>query len=491
MSTTYYPTSITQNDKSMGSGSTDAPPCIVCEGKRKVVYVCELCKLSVCEVCNHQLHPTEFVMNFHKVKPWIPKTETKDKKDEKTKKKKQNNSKFQCPRHKNDLTLFCSNHLEMICSECLDDYCSKHNPETIGLKKAVQQLLQKVTLINEKIESFQTLNLKEIETNKKNQTNLGVYFEKTKKEIVKQTELIQKKIEHIRTSHIEKIQQMQSLCNQNFKKNSERLVQEKKRIDQEKKLIIKINDSKDKKKPQFIIKDSLLLCEEFSNLEKSMKKNKKKKKKMEKKVQKNKKVKSRHVKNPNSNIVQKKLDFFDPKYKNEFIKLVKKNNVAIGTGKTWKDSGKICGKYLYEKAAFDIHFEIENYPTAKQEQNRIWIGVVDHRNRNLFLSSERGRMAGTYYYQCIWNNFKMDNNKLSSLKYGQINDERVQEDYGKPLKTGDRFTIHLDMIAKTIAFSVNDQNFGIAFKNLPEKVYVFAELRSQNQKNDKNIIKFI
>ncbi|KAJ6234961.1 spry domain containing socs box protein [Anaeramoeba flamelloides] len=453
MSTTYYPTSISQNNKPLETENTEAPPCIVCEGKRKVVYVCELCKLSVCEVCNHQLHPTEFVMNFHKVKPWIPKTETK----------------------------------EMICSECLDDYCSKHNPETIGLKKAVKQLLQKVALINEKIESLQTLNLKEIDSKKKKQDNLRVHFEKTQKLIIKQTELMQKKIQQIRTSHLEKIQQMQNLCNQNFQKNSERLEQEKKQIDKEKKLIEQIYESKDKDKPQFIIKDSLLLCEEFSNLEKSMKK----KKKMEKKVKKNKKAKTHDVKTPNTNTGQKKIDVFDPKYKNEFIKLVKKNNVAISTGKSWKDSGKICGKYLYEKRKFDIHFEIENYPTAKQEQNRIWIGVVDYRNRNLFLSSERGRMAGTYYYQCIWNNFKMDNNKLSSLKYGQINDERVQEDYGKPLKTGDRFTIHLDMIAKTIAFSVNDQNFGIAFKNLPEKVYVFAELRSQKQKHDKNIIKFI
>ncbi|KAJ3425128.1 spry domain-containing socs box protein [Anaeramoeba flamelloides] len=181
---------------------------------------------------------------------------------------------------------------------------------------------------------------------------------------------------------------------------------------------------------------------------------------------------------------------FDTKWKNNNIKLLKNNTLAVADGKGWEGMGRICGKNEYFEGVHDIKIKIKNFPTPPNQQNRIWVGIIDVKMRHNFFQKSKRRIRDTYYFQNTWNHLQLDKPKLSCDSYGE-SDGRRYKHYGTPLKSGDILTVHLNMENKTVSFSKNEQNFGIAWENIPQIVCVFVELRSQKDEDQKNEIQFL
>ena len=59
-------------------------------------------------------------------------------------------------------------------------------------------------------------------------------------------------------------------------------------------------------------------------------------------------------------------------------------------------------------------------------------------------------------------------------KDGGIQRSGRYKKYGNPFKAGDKISIRLDMNSKTLAFTLNGDDQGIAFKNLPSGDYRLA-----------------
>ncbi|KAJ6254144.1 spry domain containing socs box protein [Anaeramoeba flamelloides] len=156
------------------------PLCQICH-KQKVHYYCPVEKLNLCKNCNNQIHPNEFLINFHKVTLYT---------------EEENSKKIElCGRHQKELSLYCLNHQEIICTKCMDDYCVDHNKDIIRLGKAAKDLYDQCQIIRHEIEKlhFQIKNEKsatEISMKKINQKydNFKLYMSKRKTQLISQIE---------------------------------------------------------------------------------------------------------------------------------------------------------------------------------------------------------------------------------------------------------------------------------------------------------------
>ncbi|KAJ6250423.1 spry domain containing socs box protein [Anaeramoeba flamelloides] len=218
-------------------------------------------------------------------------------------------------------------------------------------------------------------------------------------------------------------------------------------------------------------------------------------------------------------------DYFDSKLKNNRIKLFNYGKSII-TVRKWKRSGCICGNKIYSQGLHRINFCIDRFRLSSDYQNFICLGVVDSDKRRKFIND--GYWEQTFYFMTHWHPFienenenKNENNVEKEKEKGNENEKEkgkgkgkgkgkeqqepkkkllnykckkfpeIQEEFARPISEGDIFTIHLDMDRKQMSFLINQEDFGIAWTNIPNNVCFFACLSGQKDTNNKNQISLL
>ncbi|KAJ6228815.1 spry domain containing socs box protein [Anaeramoeba flamelloides] len=174
-------------------------------------------------------------------------------------------------------------------------------------------------------------------------------------------------------------------------------------------------------------------------------------------------------------------EIFDPKmnYKN-VIQLKNQNRTVWNPSEEFR--GGILGQTRYSTGKHKIKIKIDQFVNTCTEENAIHLGVINTENREHFIKNED--FEGFYFFETNW-----DKNLLKSSKQKKKNGKWYSKKYPKniKLKKNDILEILLDMDKKTIAFKINENNLGFAWKNLPESVHFFALLTWMNG-NKKNQI---
>ncbi|KAJ3443119.1 spry domain containing socs box protein [Anaeramoeba flamelloides] len=157
--------------------------------------------------------------------------------------------------------------------------------------------------------------------------------------------------------------------------------------------------------------------------------------------------------NEEINEADREIDFFDSSTKSETIVLSNNNQTASNHSSS---RYTVCGKKIYSQGLHTIKVKMHNGGI---------IGVIDVNSRStnqLFYDHQQaymyqGSKGSGYGTSLKWNGGK-------------------REIYGEKYCQGDIITIHLDMNKKNISFSNKNNNFGIAYSNLPESVCFGAVL---------------
>ncbi|KAJ3423953.1 tripartite motif-containing protein [Anaeramoeba flamelloides] len=156
-------------------------------------------------------------------------------------------------------------------------------------------------------------------------------------------------------------------------------------------------------------------------------------------------------------------DYFDPINSSNKLSISPQyHKITQNTGEYKYYSG--IGKRVYSKGIHDILMEIDCFSNPNSRWNYIHIGVVNSKNK---MEAPFWQSPNAYLFISVWSG------KLRSCKRNGKNSDRA---YGKPVSSGDIITIHLDMDKKTIGFSINKINYGVAWNNLPNKVIIVADL---------------
>ncbi|KAJ3444424.1 spry domain-containing socs box protein [Anaeramoeba flamelloides] len=240
-----------------------------------------------------------------------------------------------------------------------------------------------------------------------------------------------------------------------------------------------------------IIKEITFFKTEKSKIKENYLTNKMKKQKLEK--EKNQKkfnvTRSFEIRNSTDNKSYNLTDCFDHQLKNNRIKLFENGN-SITTIKKWKRSGCICGKKIYSQGLHRISFRIVSFKNCEEDQNFIYLGVVNSDKRDKFIND--GYWEQTYYFINKWNPFNNEKTEVECKQIEKLNSyickkfPHIQKKYGRPLREGDTLTINLDMFQKEMSFSINQEDFRVAFSNIPDKVCFFVCLQGQRIKERKN-----
>ncbi|KAJ3425127.1 bonus isoform c-related [Anaeramoeba flamelloides] len=243
-----YPISM---DIDQGNKQTESKEkCKMCNNRR-AKYWCPFCSLDICKECNKQLHPTEFLFNFHKVVLWANKKNEKEKEKEK-----EEGNNILCLRHQLELTLYCKKHKELICTECLDNYCSDHNKKAIGLKKASQLLYKEISLRQKQY--FKSLHQKNelIDYSKKKQFQFCDLIENFRISVKQRTEELHNQIDLISNLNLQIIDRTENTLKEKFDNVIEKYQSADKQLELDQKAWEELQNSKIAN----YSKNNILLC---------------------------------------------------------------------------------------------------------------------------------------------------------------------------------------------------------------------------------------
>ncbi|KAJ3447564.1 optomotor-blind-related-gene-1 isoform a-related [Anaeramoeba flamelloides] len=137
--------------------------------------------------------------------------------------------------------------------------------------------------------------------------------------------------------------------------------------------------------------------------------------------------------------------------------------------------GKMGGGKIYTEGFHEIKFKINNFAMENSwSESEICIGLIDYEKKDEFFEKYQS-WDRTFSFETRWNSNNSGKFESKIVKYDQ---QFVEQKYGSPFKTGDYVSIYLDMFQKNVSFGINNQNFGIAWGNIPERVCFFISFYS-------------
>ncbi|KAJ6236958.1 hypothetical protein M0813_27307 [Anaeramoeba flamelloides] len=412
--------------------------CEVCS-KEDAEFYCSKCPVYYCQKCEAQVHG-HFLKKKHEKfisqDTFIENQESKEK---------NNNNK--CPKHKQNLQFYCEEEDQLKCSTCIKN-CLDQKHSLLSLNSKSDQIFQKMEIILNEIQTKEKENQETIQKSQQNKNKLKQKIQQISQQIQRESDLLKQQIEKSKNQQLKVLKTIQIIIENQFNKiiqNNEKAIQ---KINQNKTKIQKISKLKTKNKNIELINESKEIINKF-----------KKRKGKEKEKQKFKLSK----------------EIFDPKmnYKNS-IKLKNQNQTACNASK--KSRGRILGQTQYSTGKHKIKIKIDQFPNTYSESNTIYLGVIQTKNREKLIKN--GDYEGSYCFETYW-----DRNLLQSSKIKKKKRKLYSEKYPNniKLKENDILEILLDMDQKTIAFKINENNLGIAWKNLPKNVH-FGKRRKKTKK---------
>ncbi|KAJ3435694.1 hypothetical protein M0812_19436 [Anaeramoeba flamelloides] len=465
--------------------------CQLCE-EEKADFYCTKCEVHYCQNCELQLH-THYLKKKHFKfvfkEPYIQRKVINTNK---------------CEKHQEKLSLYCKDENKLICTECYET-CRKNNHSILGLNEYSNEISEKIKIIINKIQKEELQNNETIKQTLVNQNKLKQETKELVNYIENESNLLIQKIQKTKINYLNLLKKVEIISNTNFTKilNEKKIKQKK--INQNKSKIKKLKKLKKDKKKIKLIQGSKEIIQKREREKKreiqiSKRKREKKENREDNECERKRKVgrgkeKKEEIKEEREEEEEDKKEAgadteiykeeFDPKMKENLIKLKNEKKTAMNPSKY--GYGKICGKKIYSSGKHEIKIKIDQFPNPKNKTNIIYLGVIKTENREKLI--EKKDYEGTYYFQIRWNG--KNKKKMQSLKYKKENGKGTGEGYPVEIyfKKDDIFTISLDMDIKKISFKINEKNL-TGWENLPEKVNFFASLRCQKGK-EKNKISII
>ncbi|KAJ6236968.1 tripartite motif-containing protein [Anaeramoeba flamelloides] len=431
----------------IGLPSTRRIKCEVCS-KENAEFYCSQCPVYYCQNCEARVHGTFLKKKHEKFISQDIFIENQESKE--------TNINNRCPKHKKKFKFYCEKEDQLKCPRCIEN-CLDQNHLIFLLNKKCNQIIQKIQIILNEIQTKEKDNQLTIQKSQQNKIKFKQKIQQISQQIERESDLLKQQIEKSKNKHLKLLKTFEIIIENQFNQiiqNNQKTIQ---KINQNKTKIQKISKLKTKNQKCKLIKESRMIINKF-----------KKRKEKEKEKQKFKLSK----------------EIFDPKmnYQNA-IQLKNQNQTAWNPSDKYR--GIILGQTQYSTGKHKIKIKIDQFPNINTEENWIYLGVINTENRENLI--KKGDYEGSYYFKTFW-----ENNLLQSLKTTEQNGKEYEEKYPENIKLreNDIFEILLDMDQKTIAFKINENNLGIAWKNLPKSVHFFAHLiyMEGNEKNQITLI---
>ncbi|KAJ6230770.1 e3 ubiquitin-protein ligase trim [Anaeramoeba flamelloides] len=510
--------------------ATNTPKCDICK-ERQAIFYCPVEKVNLCNGCNDQLHPTEFVKNFHNVEQL------------KGKNVKSIEGQSLCSLHQKDLHFYCLVDKKFVCSQCFDDQCSGHTESIQTITKASQtvynQNKKKIKEI-EKVKQFEDFDYQKT-TNIIKQSLSD--FQQSKEFLEQQRKILKAQIDLVVDNGQKILNQKQFSLDLLFQKISRSQLQNKKqfekifnictelskaRQDKHEKQVIVLSEKMNElfttalENPSFKIMKNLIpenftytlnnYCVRINQpfcffinipIEKELE-NKISKStiaglikiyiKIPNETEPRKFQNCLPYKNTLSNcltflfeykpetvgtynissvkvlknkillqkfsikVIEGTNDYFDQKMTTNGIKFSNDDKTVQRTKGYTTKYENVCGKKIYSHGIHKISIKVDIF------KDGLYIGIVNSKSRIDFITKKS--FNDTYFFKThLESNYKYSSFIRKNGKVQLI-------PYGVPFHSGDIIVINLDMDKKTLGFTVNNNNCGIAFKDLPKKVSV-------------------
>ncbi|KAJ6228816.1 tripartite motif-containing protein [Anaeramoeba flamelloides] len=431
------------NEKNVpiGLSSLRRIKCEVCSKEDAELY-CSKCTIHYCQNCEAQVH-TPFLKKKHE------KFISQDTFIESQKSKK-NNINHKCPKHNQKLQFYCKKEDQLKCPDCIEN-CLDQNHLILSLNKKCNEIFQKMELILKEIKTKEKENQETLQKSQQNKNKFKQKIQQISQQIQRESDFLKQQIEKSKNNHLQLLKTIQIIIENQFNKIIQKKEKTLQKINQKKAKIQKISKLKTKNQKIKLINGSKEIINKFT-------------KRKEKEKQK----------------LKLSKEIFDPKMNSKnAIKLKNQNQTAWNASEEFR--GIILGQTKYSTGKHKIKIKIDQFPNINTETNGIILGVINTENRENMIKNQN--LEGTYYFDTYW-----DKNLLQSYKTKKLNGKQYPKNI--KLKENDILEILLDMDQKTIAFKINENNLGIAWKNLPENVHFFAYLLCMkgNKKNQISLI---
>ncbi|KAJ6241500.1 e3 ubiquitin-protein ligase trim [Anaeramoeba flamelloides] len=434
--------------------------CEVCKSS-DAEYHCSRCSVNFCENCTDKLH-SEFLKTSHqKYVKLILGNEKTNKKNKKLKKS------TKCELHEKKYLLFCKNDNRCICTECIAK-CTKHGHILIKLEEASKIYIESCKQILGNLRTAKKHTRTKAKKSLQDHKNFQKSVEKESKNILEQINFLQTKINSLKGNYLNSLKRI-SNYNSAMVNHIVHLENEKQKFFQETKGVLQNYLELEKKE------DYVQIITNFQKLDQE-----KINRSLNLNVNENKKVERGEEKEQTIRY----QEYFSTKYKSPTARLDSNFTLCTTTSKS-NENFWVCGNSIFQKKGiYEIRVKINQFPNRRRAFNKLQLGIVDYQNRDEFI--QRGNLKGRLFFTSVWDPY--DDPKITHKKVRFFpKHEEVQ--YGSPLKKGDVLRVIINMTKRELSFGKNDEFFGLAWDNIPEKVCFFAHL--WGQKKIKNKISFV
>ncbi|KAJ6245727.1 hypothetical protein M0813_20147 [Anaeramoeba flamelloides] len=440
--------------------------CWVCKNDL-IKYYCPLCKIQICEKCNTELHPTEYITNFHKVQLVSDLRKTKP----------------YCQDHVQEMEFYCKKDNKFVCKKC--DCTLVHKDSIISMKNSNDFFLKtlqtnfpsvnKISKQNQKNIIYIEKQLDHINKNYKLEIERLVEEKKNIKNLINQ--LIASKIDQINDSLKHKIKFLTPLLKERkklSKKLKQNLLENEKLTQEIEKLqqfpILYLNYSQNIQNSNNFIQYQKTIPQNVSvpsTFEKRFSFDR-----IKKQIQKN-------MSGEDNELLKKKVKKIQiPQNPTLFRSIFVEKGVEVGNNcRTikFKKGNYAVGDTIYYKGIHYIKLKMNKIAKPFKNTNYIQIGVINSSKRsNCIQGRDLLTKNDLYWIETYWDN------GLSSYK-GKGNIYKLKDlkiEWGNPIETNDIITIKLDMDKKKMSIMHNQKDFGVVWKMLPDTVSLFIQTRA-------------
>ncbi|KAJ3428005.1 tripartite motif-containing 33-like [Anaeramoeba flamelloides] len=195
------------------------PQCEVCEENRSDFY-CTECKVHYCKKCESEVHTSSFWKKKHQEfifqEPYVPR---------------KNTDLNLCDKHKKELSLYCKDENELICTECYEA-CRMNNHSILGLSEYSNEVSEKLKIILNKIQKAEIQSNETMKRSFENQKKIKKEIQELATLIENQSDLMIQKIQKSKINHLNLLKKFGIMSNTIFNKLvNENLVKQKKRTE--------------------------------------------------------------------------------------------------------------------------------------------------------------------------------------------------------------------------------------------------------------------
>ncbi|KAJ6252894.1 tripartite motif-containing protein [Anaeramoeba flamelloides] len=195
------------------------PQCEVCEENRSDFY-CTECKVHYCKKCESEVHTSSFWKKKHQEfifqEPYVPRKTT---------------DLNLCDKHKKELSLYCKDENELICTECYET-CRMNNHSILGLSEYSNEVSEKLKIILNKIQKAEIQSNETMKRSFENQKKIKKEIQELATLIENQSDLMIQKIQKSKINHLNLLKKVEIMSNTIFNKLvNENVVKQKKRTE--------------------------------------------------------------------------------------------------------------------------------------------------------------------------------------------------------------------------------------------------------------------